>query len=563
MDLLSKKATKKAEFWIFFSILTLLSLFMVLWCGPLSEYSGHDFYFHLNRFQVLIDALKDSHYPIYIDYRTLEGYGYFTKAFYPDLTIMPFAAIGIITGPLPAYHVMMLTLNVLCGLFMYLAVNTVFKNSFVAFVSSIVYTFSPYHLFDWYNRAALGEAISFTFLPLVFLGLYHIIAGDYKKWYILTIGYSLIIYTHLLSSFLTFMATVLLLLLCYKPLLKEPKRIKYLLLAAVVTIPVIASYLFPMLEQMLSNTFYYSINENVPGHKKQRLIEMFWGMLNGAVYPDNPWHMNNVCGTGPLLILLVLLRFFVREKTNLRRIADLCLLIGIIFLFMISAYFPWGRLPFDFVQFPWRLYEFVAFFLSISGAYYLSVLVKSKGVTILACSLIVVAATAMTVKSDSNYKRWQGVVKEYAPPHWFGGEPSIVNRYLLGMYEYLPVKVPSLDFVNERRDSIATFNADTQISNFSKEKGFISFDIKTETQDKVELPLVYYKGYKATNMAKEELKVEESNHGLVQVNIDKSTNIEVYYYGTIVQKISWYISIFSVLGLIIYIIYFRRNRAIV
>lgn len=28
----------------------------------------------------------------------------------------------------------------------------------MAYLSAVLYTFSAYHLFDWYNRGALGEA---------------------------------------------------------------------------------------------------------------------------------------------------------------------------------------------------------------------------------------------------------------------------------------------------------------------------------------------------------------------------------------------------------------------
>ncbi len=171
----------KYDFRIFLVLLFSLSLFMICWFGPLSVYAGHDYYFNIGRFEMLIQTIKAGNYPIYIDYNTLEGYGYFTKGFYPDLVLFPFALLAILTGAGIAYNLMIFTMTFLCGLFMYNAVKVVFGNSFVSAISAILYTFSAYHLFDWYNRAALGESISFTFLPLVFLGLYHIIKGDYKK----------------------------------------------------------------------------------------------------------------------------------------------------------------------------------------------------------------------------------------------------------------------------------------------------------------------------------------------------------------------------------------------
>lgn len=531
----------KYDFRIFLLILSVLSLFMVCWFGPVSEYSGHDYYFNIGRLEILMEALKEGNYPIYLDYDTLEGYGYFTKGFYPDLIILPFALIGLLFGSVLAYNILIFTLTFLCGLFMYKTVDTVFNNSFIASVSSLLYTFSAYHLFDWYNRAALGESVSFTFLPLVFLGLYHILIGNYKKWYLLTIGYSLLLYTHLLSSFLTLLVIVIILLLSCGKLKKEPKRITFLLLAAVVTIPIVASYLFPMFEQMASNTFYYNTSENITGQTKLGLNELGWGMLSGILYPKD----NNICGTGPLLIIILLFRIFIREKSSYLKIADFCVLIGIILLVMTSALFPWGRLPLGFIQFPWRLYEFIIFFFSIGGTYYLSVVLKSKKQYGFVLGGIIVYTSIIMIVSNENYKYWQTRAKKDAP-EWFTGEPTILNQYYKGGLEYLPARVPSYGFMKERGDLILAENSDVEISNLKREKGMISFDVKANTSDKLELPLIYYKGYRAELNSKD-IPIEQSDNGFVQLAVKEYGSVKVYYAGTMIQKISWYITLVSIL----------------
>jgi len=546
------------EYWIFLFILTALSLFMVCWFGPISEFSGHDYYFNIGRFNVLIDALKSGSYPIYIDYNALEGYGYFTKGFYPDLIILPFAAIGIITGVGTAYHVMIFTMTFLCGLFSYHAVNTILKNPFAAAASAILYTFSAYHLFDWYNRAALGESISFTFLPIVFLGFYHIVSGNPRKWYLLTIGYSLLIYTHLLSTFLATVTLGILLLFCRKPLIKEPKRIAYLLLAVAVTLPLISSYLLPLLEQMASNTFYYNQHENITGQTKLSLSEIGWGMLSGVAYPAS----KNIAGVGPILIVLVLLRLFIKEKSKYLRIADLCAIIGLAYILVMSFIFPWGRLPLGFIQFPWRLYEFVVLFFAVAGGYYLSILLKTKRQYIVAASAIILFTIVVFVVNNNNYKRWQTIAKN-AVPEWFTGVPALENEYYLGRMEYLPVKVPLYEFIHQRRDSIKSSQPNTYVSNLIKDKGITSFDVRVSSSDNLELPLIYYKGYKVVQNGKE-LPVMESDYGLVQTTVAEPGNVEVFYSATAIQKISWYISLISAFSLciFIYISKKKRNKAI-
>ncbi len=539
---------------LFLCVLFALSLFMVCWFAPVSEYGGHDYFFNFRRFSVLMDALQAGKYPIYLDFNAMDGYGYFTKAFYPDLILLPFSAIGLLIGAVAAYNVMIFTLTFLCGLFMYHAVKTVFNNRMAASFSAILYTFSAYHLFDWYNRGALGESISFTFLPVIFLGLYHIIAGDSRKWYLLTIGYTLLLYTHLLSSFLTFITLAIVVLICCKPLIKEPKRIGYLLLAAVVTIPLTASYLLPMFEQMASNTFNYSDAVNITGQTKLSAKEMGWGMLGGVF---NQWG-SNMSGTGPLLIILIILRLFIREKSAFIRIADICALIGITYMIVMSFIFPWGRLPLGFIQFPWRLYEFVVFFFSIAGAYYLTVFLRSKKQQLAAGAVIVFFAVITVVVTNNSYIYWQSRAKADVP-ELFTGVPSVDNEYYLGGREYMPASVPSYRLIHERGDSIKAQPATVNSSNLTKNVGVTRFDVVVDSPATLELPLLYYKGYNASLNGKE-LPIGQSDWGLLTIPVDESGKIEVYYTGTTIQKIGGYISILSVVLLCVYLFIQRKKR---
>jgi len=551
---LIKPEEKKYHYLIFIAVLVCLSLVMVCWYGPVTEYAGHDYFFNFRRFQVLIDALQSGDYPVYMDYNAMEGYGYFTKGFYPDLVLLPFAAIGILCGAVFAYNVLIFTLTLLCGLFMYKAVNSVFTNVQIASLSAILYTFSVYHLFDWYNRGALGEAISFTFLPLIFWGFYEIIKGDYRKWYILTIGYSLIIYTHLLSSFLTFATLVVLLPFGIGSFRKEPKRILYLLLAAVVTLPIVASYILPMLEQMASNRFNYSDAVNITGQTKLEAADIGWGMLSGILYPKE----SNLTGTGPLLVIILFLRLFIREKTRMLRLADLCLCIGIIYIIVMSWIFPWGRLPLGFIQFPWRLYEFVVLFFSIAGSYYLVSLLKSRKQYIIAATAILLFTVISIVVGNNNYISWQTEAKKNMP-EWFTGIPSADNEYYLGGREYMPAKVPSYRMVNTRGDSIIATSGEASVYGLIKKKGFTRFEVETGSYATLELPLLYYKGYKVT-MDDKKLSLNQSERGLLEIVVENSGAVTVYYTGTTLQRISWYTTIVSIFVLCIYIFTSNRKR---
>ncbi|MBB4037590.1 hypothetical protein GGR21_003510 [Dysgonomonas hofstadii] len=544
--------TNKKTYRIFLIVLFLLSLFMVWWTGPVSDYGGHDYFFHLRRFNVLVDALRDGEYPIYLDYENIGGYGYFTKIFYPDLILLPFALLSLLTGVGAAYNVMLFIMTFLCGIFTYKLISTIFSNSPAAFSGALLYTFSAYRLFDLYQRGALGEALSFTFLPLVLLGLFYIISGDYRKWYVLAAGYSLVIYTHVLSSFMVFVLLFILCAISYKSFRKEPVRLGYLLLAAIVTVGFTASYIFPMLEQMASNTFYYENQPNITGQNKLGAHRILWGFVSGFLYPQN----SPSCGVGLLLTISACLRIFIKEKSNYLKIADGCLIIGVTFLIIMSSVFPWGRLPLGFIQFPSRFYLLVSMMFAIAGSYYLSALLKSKSRQAAGSVILVIFTIAVIILSNKYYT--EGQIKARASnSNETTDKPIIGNWYNLGWLEYLPEKVPSIYYLTDRGDSITALNESTSISDFQRKGRTLKFSV-TSSADTLELPLTYYKGYKAFK-DRQPLVLQESQNGLVEIAIRGNGRVNVFYEWTFVQEISLYISLICIFVLITYIFVWKRK----
>ena len=70
---------------------------------------------------------------------------------------------------------------------MYWFVNKLIKSKEVGALAAILYMLMPYHLNDIYIRNALGEFLSYIFIPLVFLGLYKIFQKEKRIW-ILYVG---------------------------------------------------------------------------------------------------------------------------------------------------------------------------------------------------------------------------------------------------------------------------------------------------------------------------------------------------------------------------------------
>jgi len=544
---------RKSHFLIFFIVLVFMSALMICIYGHVYNHPGYDYYFHLKRFEALITALKEGTFPAYIDYSAALNYGYLSKVFYSDVILVPFAALGVFMDSRSAYEVMLFTITILCGIFMYKAINTIYKSSFTAFIGALLYTFSVYRLFDIYNRGALGEVFAFTFIPIVFLGLYHIIKGDYKKWYIIAIGFSLLIFSHVISTVLTFITVIVLLIIYYKPLLKEPKRIYFLILAGVVTLLITATYIFPLWEQIQSNTFRYESNDwTLPSRAKLPLNYVLWALLCGFTYPEDI----TIVGIGILLTVAVFLRFFVKGKSGKLGSVDIGVIIGVFCIIASSAIFPWGRFPFtllSFIQYPSRLFLVVTFFFSIAAGYYLSVIfIKYKQRLFVGCLVVLLTGTTLYLHSDNYKYMYAEHIRES------NEKPTAGNFFYLNGAEYVPEKVPSGYYIQSRGDSVEIMNKKAQIMNFDRDKNILHIDVITNEPDSLELPLFFYKGY-AAQLNDKEIPVSESGNGLIQIPVDESGSVKVYYKGTTIQKISWFTTIISIFVLCIYIFVGKRK----
>ncbi|MDR2122408.1 MAG: hypothetical protein LBP34_04700 [Flavobacteriaceae bacterium] len=550
--LISLEGYKNKCFGLFFVLLVIIVAFMVYFFQWGYVFQGHDTDFHILRLEALMEAMKDGRFPVYIDHDAIKGYGYPTRWFYPDAILIPFAILGNVTDAIYAYKTLLLVMTILCGVFMYITVIRIYKSTYVAVTGSLLYTFSFYRMQDLFERSALGEAVSFTFVPLVFLGLYEIIKGNYKRWYILALGFTLLIFTHVLSMFLTFLTLLLVIAVYYKPLWRDKKRIYYLLFSGVVTFVTSAYFLFPLMEQLLSNTFYFTVKPLF--HTSDFAVDIRVMLLGLSIMNFFP-NLNNTGAfwacLGILLGISLILRLFLREKSDTIKDVDTGVYIGLFYLIISLNIFPWGMYPFtklNFICFPWRLYEFATYFFSIAGGYYSYRLFRSYKHRIFAI-LFIVAITLISLYTASFATKAD--FKAYNPYKY---EKLADRFYSTGALEYVPHKVPSIKYMDARGDSIGLRYKETLVSNFSRSKGSISFDVDTRgKKESIELPLFYYKGYHA-EIDGEKIPLKESKNGLLELtDVDHSGKIKILFSGTPIQRISPYVSLISLLVLIIYI----------
>ena len=205
----------------------------------------------------------------------------------------------------------------------------------------------------------------------------------------------------------------------------------------------------------------------------------------------------------------------------------------------------------NFIQLPWRLFEFSSFFFAVAGGYYLSLILKTNKRILFTVGLLITLIVLMFANESKvyhKYRCWREITDE----------PTVFNGYHLGGLEYIPDRVPSVEFLHQRGDSVKSNYAGMQISDFKRSGRVTTFNLNTTNGEALELPLIYYKGYTASLDGKA-IPVSESDNVLVQLSHIQSGGVEVYYGGTLVQKLSFYITILSIFVLCSYIFLQRRK----
>jgi len=514
---------------------------------------GHDTPFHLKRFKAISEALNNGSFPFYIDTETLNGYGYGANLFYPDIMLVPFAPLIKYIGIVNSYIVLMFFSFLFCALLSYISLEKVFKNYKIGILFSLLYTFSLYRLTDFAERNALGELLALSFIPIVFWGLYEILFGDYKKkWYIIGIGFTCIALTHLLSVLILSIIVALFLVIYYKKLYKEPNRLLYLVYSGILTILFSIFFLLPMYEQMHSNIFYYESKPLVTNILERAipLRTIIQGMFAGMT---NAEHVSS--NIGMTIVMPLACRIFIKKNNNaVIGFADISVLIGFVLLVAGSNLFPWQYFPFNkltIIQFPWRLVYISTFLFSLSCSIYLGWLLLN-GYRFLVLSTAIIACLFVLIKTNG------GIFQRYKDLVIAGVAPDMQTYDVIGA-EYIPARIPSLEYIKERGNTTIELSKDAEINDFGREKGIMTFNINTDIENKAILPLLYYKGYKAT-LNGEEIPLEQSDKGLVEITVPRSGNIRVWYEGTVLQRISLFISVSSLLVFILYLICRKKYK---
>ena len=184
---------------------------------------GDDLRYHLTRIEGIAQGLRSGQFPVMIYPEVEQGRGYL-NAMYPSLFLYIPAVLRLCGVSFTmAYKVLLILINFATAFSMYFAMRQLTDERKVTLLATLLYVFMRYRLSNMLVRQALGETLAITFAPLVLAGLYQIVVGNRKRWWILVIGATGLLQSHVLSAVI-YVVICLVIVCCFGRKIVREKR---------------------------------------------------------------------------------------------------------------------------------------------------------------------------------------------------------------------------------------------------------------------------------------------------------------------------------------------------
>lgn len=225
-----------------------------------------DLIYHLMRIEGIKDNLLAGNFPGRISPSWQQGYGYASPIFYGETLLYIPALLRLIGfSMLTSWRIFFFLVGAATVLISYGCFARIFREKQIGLLCSGLYTLSVYRIYKTYLCGSVGETFGILFLPLLLYGFFEVFTGDVndrayrRKWIPLTIGFTGMVQSHLLSGEMAGFFTILLCLICIRRVFR---RQTFLVLAKTVISTVLLSawFLVPFADYMISGDF---VIENV------------------------------------------------------------------------------------------------------------------------------------------------------------------------------------------------------------------------------------------------------------------------------------------------------------
>ena len=484
---------------------------VLLACMPILRQGGgiygDDISFHLARIEGIAQGLKAGQFPVRIYSQAKGGYGYATSLFYGELCLY-FPAILRVLGVSVqlAYQLYVFAVQALTAGIAFYSFRQIFRHNKTALLGSILYLLNPYHLQNFYWRAAVGEYTAMAFLPLIPAALC-LLYGEKEPTKKqagtacaeLVIAFGMLLQTHIISLEIMVLATAF---FCLFHLRRTFSRCVLTVWLKAVALVLLLNlwFLLPFLELLGSGLYggMYGGTTMNAGRTIQRV-----GFTIAELFTWNTFSRN--IGLDLLIGCMAFLWAWIAHKEPLpqreQKLGLWCAGLGLAACWASTDVFPWGlvgALPGKIsgillaIQFPWRYITLAVVLLTITALCAVTVLRPQKWARPL--SALMLSATLLGVgflyRDLYPSKDWQ-YVGDVGELRYADAAFSNMTWHYDGLY------LPAL--AQETRDG---FVSETEVTTVKVEQlertasgVTLQYSADAGQDGEIELPLLYYPVY--------------------------------------------------------------------
>ena len=528
---------------------------------------GHDSLYHITNIDALTKELENFQISK-ISSIIANGLGYGGAIFYPKLPHYIASLINLVVSNLGYNSFYSLNISyciivILSGIFMYWLLKLIFENKKVAFLGSGIYMSMPYFTNEIYVRGAFNESFLYIFMPLVFIGLIYLLKGNIKKFYIyFIIGYLGMVNSHLVLSVYFTMFVLIYIVFNIKRYFTR-KNIKHLILAAIVLLILMSPNIALLIEHKISEK--YVVFDPIIMRSNVENIQLYALSIKDFFIPKISEMDNTYVFINFIVWILAVLGIYniIKEKNRDRK----NILLGILGFLVMSALFSLNTFPYQYIpqlllsiQFAFRNVTFVCFSLSIIAASGILLFKDSLRknliyiIIVISCCIVAVyinETKLVKINEIGNLESFNGM----------GAQKEYLTMKAYKNSNYLKTRDKNIKVLSKNklvRVKIIEDSAPKLVFNISK--------IKEKDKVSLELPRLYYLGYKITLTTKDgreiNLKYVNDKYGFIKITVPENGCIKVKYVGTVLyQFFIWTRAIVVIIIITIFIIK-KKNQKI-
>lgn len=570
---------------LFIILIIFVGLFAVKALFHSGFYTSHDGRHQIIRLSHFHQGLADGQFPVRWAGRAMAGYGYPLFVFTYRLPFWLGEVFYLIFNNLAvAIKAVFVTSYLLSGLAVYWLSSSLWSSRLAGFFSSVLYLWAPYRFVNIFVRASLGEEMSLVFIPLLYLGIYWLSKKDkHFSWLILTaVSFAAVVLSHAIVLGLWFIPVFVWAVINFLRSKNKFLFVNSLFFSGLLGLLLSFYYWLPALVERKYVNFSAALGDYYKDHfvtLKQLLYSKWgYGFSMGGVDKDM---MSFQIGIGQWLVILSTFVLFVLlfvnkslfskkmkftkyikawfKKLNYKLFLinkeDILFLIYFFSIFLLSVFLmlPLSDFFYHFIKkyltidIPWRFLGVAVFCSSlIFGG--LVKMIKHKSLKL----GFIVLVLFLAFYGNRNHLRVNKYLYLTDFEYWQSNETTNQHN------DYQP-KSFSYQMLDQDNPELMTLSGVSTNKLVQRKSNLFRFYSEVRSKEaEIVAKIAYYPGWQLYIDAKKIDKILNQD-GRIKINLDKGNHlVSLVFKETNLRRFSNYLSLFTLIGLIIF--YFKYGR---